>query len=436
MQNVRLILYFVVGLMLGGGSVMAYAETKPAETVTAYGYSGEYSNGQTFCRVHYDDPTMTFNGTYCVMSGGNQYPAITVTTSGCTGIGWTLTGTICERPDCTPPQVRNPTTELCVAPACTAAPGVDGWYSAPLAAGGLSGTYCDGGCQYSLAWNLSNPTMYENKTTRWKNYTLYADGVACAANNPAPSTSEPQETSCFAKGMCNASINGNNACAPCEKTTTEQKNTQTVTPTTGPPVTTTTTTTQTCTGAGACTTTVNTTNSNSTTNSTTNTSPGSTSNGKGTATATGNGDYKLDLPTDYQRDATGLITNEYLKNIERQTSLDGGSDETKITSATASQASQDAADVQKEAWIKLASGETNPAKSSQDAWFSTMTGGWFDTVPMTGCVPFTSNFSGKVWTVDHCPIATKISDWGAYALYFTALVSVYIMLTPGLREVG
>lgn len=80
--------------------------------------------------------------------------------------------------------------------------------------------------------------------------------------------------------------------------------------------------------------------------------------------------------------------------------------------------------------LKLGFDDQNAPKSEPK--FLEILGNWFDDVPQTGCEP--PEFAVAGHTLDlsgWCPTAEKISNIGAYALWFMTLVGLFVMVTGG-----
>lgn len=143
MRSARLALYFVVGLLLGGVSVLSYAETIPATSTpktpgtvymtnpytASYGYTASESclfakgthieaggsngycyKGGTFLGYMVKETACINTTTHMVVAcEGNDYTCPT-------GQNWTLSGTTCTRPDCPLGRLPNGTCNTCQSP--------------------------------------------------------------------------------------------------------------------------------------------------------------------------------------------------------------------------------------------------------------------------------------------------------------------------------
>lgn len=70
-------------------------------------------------------------------------------------------------------------------------------------------------------------------------------------------------------------------------------------------------------------------------------------------------------------------------------------------------------------------------EGQKGAWASAMSSGWIDPIELGGCAPIVSNFADKIWILDVCPTAAKISEIGAYAMWFLLAVGAFVMVTGG-----
>lgn len=400
--------------------------------------------------VTYDwtiNPIVVVNDTYrdCNVSWGSKGTSQSFVWSSwirlvltCPG-GGTLSGSECTgAPDCTPPQVRDVATGQCGAPPCPAAGQSVGAGGTLGGTGSATGVLCSGGCELT-----STSCQSWQGAGGWKyacNGPFKTTGASCTGdnNNAQPTTPD----SCQAKGMCSGTLNGVTACEPCATTKSDQVSTKSVVNPDGTTTTTTTTTTNTCTGAGACTTTTS--SSSSSAPSAPGATPGSTTssgsapkNGEGKITINPDGSQKLDLPTDYQRDQTGMDTNKLLqKQIDVMGTPDG--DDSAITLAHESSDATDAHLAADGDTANFASGhKTDPLiVTQQSLWQQTMNTGWWEPITMTGCTPFSATISGHNWTLDHCPIASKISNIGAYVAWIGLMFFAFrlITATPSVRS--
>lgn len=261
MRVLRLSIFFIVGVFLGGYATWASAlDPVPAEQgyCPSYGCGTNNSAWSTSvagaCSKHAQAHSMqpascyssnevtreykyiyTYNGkTYpeCSSCIGNQWAIVAYKCSD----GWTLQGETCYPPT-----------------SCVAGSG-KGYYST-----GFGTTACIGGCSYtrSASGNFSVCSGWSDETG-WASCYLAQSGETCSTPNGAPSSSQPQ----CPVGQCPGTINGVPVCVPCTgKTDTQSSGTKTTTNPDGSTTTTTTTTNSTSDGGSTTTTTTtNTTN--------------------------------------------------------------------------------------------------------------------------------------------------------------------------------
>jgi hypothetical protein len=56
-------------------------------------------------------------------------------------------------------------------------------------------------------------------------------------------------------------------------------------------------------------------------------------------------------------------------------------------------------------------------------------GGWLDPIPSSSCSPFDARIGLWTWHFDHCPIAAKISEIGAYCAWVLLVFGIFSMVT-------
>lgn len=358
-----------------------------------------------------------------------------------TGQNWTQSGSNCTRPDCVAPQVRDPADGICKGPVCPTDE-VGGWYSMPRG-GDVTGTYCTSGCSYSLAGDLS-AEIYDTATTTWRRLIRFGNGTACSGGSPVPNSSAVPPTApdkpspCAAGEGVIATSGGKVLCVPGATPGADvpkvSKETQVETKSDGSTITT--TTTNTCTGAGACST------------STTITVGPAAGGGAGLAgtpgTSTGVKDSPPSETSEYcaknpnQQICKGGMNEEatqkkVLTELERFNAPTASDDSALSAKGDFSGTKTEALQEQDDRLTQAATGVSidGGITSSRTAWGSAMSEGWFTAVTLSGCQPIVSTFAGKTWTLDHCPTAEKISNLGAYAMWFMLVVGVFVMLTGG-----
>lgn len=255
------------------------------------------------------------------------------------------------------------------------------------------------------------------------------DPMSTAGNNADP-------LSCGASGGTYQVVGGVGYCgtsSPVTPSITSSKQIATASnPVTGQSQQTTTTTTTTCVGAGACssTSTSTITSGGVTVGSKTGTGSGTTPADAGAAANNAEGPLaKSDLPTDYQRDSTGLALNQKVDKIISVLG-DPVADDSSITNSTHSPASQTALTAIDDNVKAAVEGTENSAVLAQvSIWDQTMSTGWWTPIPQSSCSAFTATIGGNVWTLDICPTAAKIAEIGAYVMWIFLMFSAFRMLT-------
>lgn len=546
-RELRLLLFFIFGLLFGGFATYASAETVAAGSgitvvngtasgqcsvevgAFAKGFLGQHYaiSGDLITAVQTASPPVC-NGVALSYVSSSVYSGFRVTTiwryvvNGTvynpqslveystgyycpSGQNWTVSGATCTRPDCAAGEER--LSDGICKPACAAGEfrQADGTckstcvgaqfyetsygacrcvtkqpttqsYSVPYAsakAGNLDPPSCSDGCQQVRSGVAFCPggilTMVVGGST-----TCYArvgqTGQICAPDaggtspiavtlspvsatpqaagvgptggsdpfSTTPSNSDPM--TCASSGGNWGVFNGKGTCytpTPTDPVVkADEKKTTVTDPNTGKTTTTTTNNIETCTGLGACSSTTTTTVSSgggSGAGAGTTTSKTTTSTGSGTTsaaiTSNGNGGYNLQLPSDYQRDSTGQITNSYLKDLSDVIGKPEG-DDSAITSAGISDETKKLfTDQDKAVSDALGGSESTGVLGKVSEWSSTMSSGWFSPIPMSGCTPFTARIGTWSWSLDHCPTAAKVSGIVEYCMWFILLVSGFRMLT-------
>lgn len=267
---------YVVGLILGGFSVAAFAQescsggtcTAPAtpQTSTAgyasiFGSGGTFPNGYSFgvtpfdaCENYATNNNWTnwhatlWTGGSCIWSyqyGGTRNgiyvaayqcgSAITSTSQACgytcpTTGGWTLSGSSCTRPECGTGTTRDEATGQCISQ-CTSKAGQEekAWYtfqkgSAPW------GQRCSGGCEVMVTGPIideQNPNgefYYEDQTYTYRGKEQFTGGACTAGDgqggtlptapepNPGPETAH--EPQCAANEGVMTTSTGKVFCVP------------------------------------------------------------------------------------------------------------------------------------------------------------------------------------------------------------------------------
>lgn len=296
-RAVRLVFYFVVGVMLGGVSAFSYAETIPATTQTGYYYytaSGSVflvgATGQDACTATGIWGSITsltfFSPSSCNDQNGLKQANVTASSAlACpSNQNWTFSGTTCNRPDCVAPQTRQldgTCSTSCVAGDSSRVARWTGSFSAGDAGKSYLGTsvplpmtLCNGSCVVGSLYPYSCTSAQDLRGSPIKcSYDGILTGESCHVTD-GDSASSPVAPPCMDQGKIQGTLNGVPVCSG-----TLPNSVQTTKTTTTPTSSTTTTTTTTCVGDGAC--------SSTTTSSTTSGGSGPNGTGPGSTTAPG-----------------------------------------------------------------------------------------------------------------------------------------------------
>lgn len=379
--------------------------------------------------------------------------------------GWTLSGQSCTRPDCTPPDVRNSVTGLCVPPACTAGRTFTGsffggWRVGPAAnqvVGPSGGSYsapvtqCNGGCVFTSGGATCTSTLapfVDQAQPITCTGTLTETGAECSVDNTATPSTAPvipnHRPKCLPTEGVLTSSSGTVACVPSgtpssvpvvrsdkvvqqfpdgsAKTT---ETTYTKDPATGVQDTqqTITNTPATAGGTGMAGT------------------PGTTSTGASTQPSTGtdktsakfceeNAQLQI-CQGDMNKEETQLLVKQAMEKVKDSLSTEGFDSAQHFNDLDASQTAKDyAADKVAEITGEVAKfGTALDPSATKYAQFEDAMGGWFDPITITGCSPFTANIGPWVWNLDICPIAAKISEIGAYVMWVLLAFGVFALVT-------
>lgn len=470
MRILRLFLYFIIGVLLSAVGTFSYAETIPATAVTA-GWRVEGMTTGNVCResktaacaamgfywdAAYVNPYNPGMGAgYCRKAGSQSIYTPTACSGSfytCpTGQNWTLSGSSCTRPDCDASTIRDPATGLCVN-RCPVNQDLPGYYSVPWTRTmGSGGGYCIGGCRvYGPFGDVIKNGVIDAGGTMTGKFAYYGD--LCSASDtepvtpPAPKNEPPcapgdgviqypdKTVKCVASGVPGATV------PPVVKSDDKK--------TTYPDGSTSNTTvTQTCTGQGAC----------STTTITTITGvggvPGGTAGEAGTpGTITGAGSSSVtggeDQTSDFcSKNPASQICKGGMNEEATQKQVLGELKKLTDESGTApgfSELQTEAAKPFGSEALTNADGKVSeyatgiktdgPTDAKKSAWSEAMSSGWFTDVPESGCQPTDAKIGPFNWHFDMCPTAAKISEIGAYAMWFMLAVGSFVMVTGGRKE--
>lgn len=490
MRTLRLMLYFVVGMLLGALAVVANAETIPATLGPAtvqpsWGYQMYGPNGLSSCaavaaalsnasgtvtceqcegttlkgvcraRVTYTDGT-GYLLPYNIVEGCPSSMTPNYNTGLCEGSGtsyscptgqnWTLDGQTCTRPDCVEPETRN-AVGVCQVPTCTVAANQrvgTSRYQFPFPQ--PSGvTWCIQGCQVypdDTGKNIVDGTMYAYGLVNGAGGS--ASTCVSSGNNVIPASASPIGTS--TSPPCTkqqGSISDSSGKVVCVDPTTPGatappvQSSSSKTTSYGDGSSTTVTTTNTCTGDGAC--------SSTTTTTITGVGGGGTPGQAGTpGTSTTNSDDPSAEKSEFcaknpnlQMCKGGMNEEATQKQIAKL--LNGMANPAsegydRITAAGQFKADDANLKTEDDKRTTAATGGFDPTTGSKSSWQAAIESGWLTPVPSSGCTPINSTIAGRTWNFDICPTAARISEIGGYAAWFMLMVGGFVMVTGGRRE--
>lgn len=463
MRQYRNALFFLLGLILGGAATYASAEPTTDTQVDAT----PVPNGQTQSQCAtlsggagwpWQDESSDNPSAICAAHGLGYYGTGTCRNSGFTlncsltlrkvtgytcpsGQNWTLIGTKCTRSACVPPQTRQP-DGTCQAPKCTAAA------NEKLGAGRFE---IPNPQPPGVTWCVNNCSAYPGGSQNKSGNILYTemfvngaggDASTCTGSSVAPNNipnpTVQNETPCDVRTQGAITVDGK---VKCVANTTPgatapplvNKSTKTETKSDGSKIIT--ETTNTCTGDGACSTTI-----------TTTTAPNSAGQ-PGQAGAPGVSNSVSDKPSAEQSEFCAKNPNlQFCKGgmNEEKTQLKVLDEIQKFTNPDVSSVSgletasvfDDQNQALKDQDDKLknhASGSAADASvvSQRGVWETAMSNGWFEPVTISTCSPYEATIGGRVWKLDPCPTAQKISEIGAYCMWFMLAIGAFAFLTGG-----
>lgn len=383
---------------------------------------------------------------YSYSCGPSGSPAVTTNCpkvySCPTGQNWTLSGSTCTRPECVAPQIRLP-DGTCEAPKCKLGPNDkvgSGRYEIPYPQ--PSGVrWCVENCQVYAAGDR-NTVGNITYTEMFVNGAGYDASTCVAADVPPVPKENPQvqnEAPCNSQTQGAITIGGKVKCvdksvpgatAPplvtkSQSTDTKSDGSKVITETTN-----------TCTGDGACTST--------TTTTVTNNSAGQ----PGLAGTPGTSTKTTDKPSSEQSSFCSQNPNlqmckggmneeatqkKVVEELQKLTKPDDSSVATMESIANFSAASsQDLMDADQKINEYSNGIKSDPIlNEKKSVWETTMSNGWFEPVVISTCQPYEATIGGRQWRLDPCPTAQKISDIGAYCLWFMLAVGSFVFLTGG-----
>lgn len=468
MKPLKLSLWFLFGFLFFGFSVYASAETFPR---IKYWVTQAYTTPADVCadptrvgssnQYAFDDVTnetaTTATCNYHNITSPTLLQHIPVSANYYCPVGATTVQVnsvfLCSATSCTAPDVRSTVTGLCVPTSCqagtnstasrytgaitTTTPGqsTPGYIPIPL-------TLCDGTCTGTtgLPYACNADSLGPGHPVSCS-YDIVLTGATCTGGNgtaPVDPTLAGTNPPCLpGSGSMTSNTTGKVLCVPGATpgaTTPPVVTSKSSTATYPDGSTSTTTTTSTCTGVGAC-------SSSTTINNTPATAGGP--GAAGTPGTTTKQDDKPAEPSDFcaknptlqfckggmNEEKTQLKVFEELERFNNPTATDDSSLTSKTFEDSKTQQLTDEDDKLK----NTAKGDLtiSGVESSKSAWASALQSGFYTPVTLTTCTPIVSNFAGRTWTLDHCSTAEKISNIGAYAMWFMLAIGGFVMLTGG-----
>jgi len=373
------------------------------------------------------------------------------------GQNWTLSGTSCTRPDCPDGQVRNE-SGVCVAPPCQSGESISfsifSGYSvgANAVVGAGANPYtngsnrCNGTCTFNVT-SISNCPAQVGTVDNPKPITCHGTGVltgaTCSIDESVGSTAPlipNHRPKCLAGEGVLTSSSGTVACVPAG------------TPSSAPVVRTSSQTEQFPDGSTRTTETTYTKDPVSQVQDTqqqiTNTPAtgggagmagpiGTTSNAGSATPSSGDGKESADFcrlnaqlqicKGDMNKEETQIKVMEYIKSLTDP----ANTTYTAIEDAKHTAESDNELKEQNDKFKAASEGTFTPDLDSRNSWQSAMQSGWFEPVTRQGCSPYSATIGGRIWTLDICPTAEKISVISEYVIWFLLVVGTFVMLTGG-----
>lgn len=439
----------------------AYVSSTDAVCATAYSNMTYFAGGSLptalgqdvaygYCKDNNSSFTMGVNAYMSCPAGSSVEGSVcsgTVWTCP-EGQNWTLSGQTCTRPDCPEGTTRN-SDGTCVNP-CQSK--IDqgtkfGIYTYPVGTS-ITGTYCDGGCRLALG-STAEPYYTDGKTQTRVLSQTYLIGSCTASDGTAPSPGMPGETPpdppkpppCAPTEGVMTSSTGAIHCVPAgipgsnppvvtkeksvstnpDGSTTTKETTTTRDPTTGAEEKTTTSTTRD--GSGQVTSTSSDTTSKGTTQGGDPTKP------ENSSFCAENPDLQI-CKGGLNEEETQKLVKEGVEKVRDSLDAQDFNAESFFEGKDVSQAARD--DVAGK--LEIAKGEIEalaqggPAAASMVDFESEMAN-WFEPISMSGCQAFTVHVGNWVWVHDHCDVAAKIAEMGAYCMWVLFAFGIFNMTT-------
>lgn len=213
-RYLRLLVYLILGLLLGANIVIAHAETIPApQGYRLSGYSDYFSTPQSACESHvtnfdhWTQSTVYPEQGYCYKVGDTNVQGTTLFSYYCPS-GSTKSGsgssTVCSYTTSCPTGTLRDASGSCV-PDCISNP--DDKVGQPLNyIGGHSATVCDGSCSYSVVGAV------QVCTSDGKCYGQYGSKTGSSCTSSTLATGNTTEYDCLKQGKSYGVVNGVTVC--------------------------------------------------------------------------------------------------------------------------------------------------------------------------------------------------------------------------------
>lgn len=413
----------------GAGATGVATKTTAINYACAGSLGSSHFNATIYPYGSYCPANTTYNGASQKCEGGLMCPDST----------WTLNGSTCTRTDQDPCQ-----------------PKVDlgtkfGIYNFPVGTS-ITGTYCDGGCRLALG-STAQPYYTDGKTQTKVLSQTYLNGACTASDGvaPQPGTASqtppdpPKKPPCSDGEGVMTSSTGAVHCVPSgipgsnKPVVTKEKSVAT-NPDSSTTTTETTTTRDPTTGVEEKTTVKTDRNASG---QVTGTSSETASKGTTTGqdpTKPQNSKFCAENP-DLQICKGGMNEEETQKKVLEGVEKVRDSLDSKDFNPESFFEGKDVPEATKqavEAKMQTAKGEIEafasggPGAASFDT-FKNLMGDWFEPIGSGGCQAFTVRVGAWTWTHDHCAVAAKISEIGAYCMWVMLAFGIFSMTTKDHR---
>lgn len=464
MRNIRLLFYFVIGLMLGGFTASAFASTFPAVAVYKMVSipalaSSTYPSLASACSAVSALAGETFvpnpNGSNSCCAGGSC--AMVAVEYTCPYGGSVIGNTCTNVPPCDPPAVQDQMTGECVVNNCPLAgtgtgtnevgfspafPNLYGWYD-PVATTtrGGAGSYCSSGCTVSYQATVCVQSTEPGTNNCAALNTTYTGSTCTGTAAPIVSGSTAKPPCAAGEGV--VTMGGKVACVPTGASPDTPKVTKSSSTQTFPDGSTKiTNTTTTCSGVGACSTTTTITNTAATS--------GGNAGGAGQAgdpgTTTDEEDESGDTSEFCAKNPSlqvckGGLSEEgtqkqVLTEVKKLTSVDSATDKSAITNTKSYTSTEgyEAAKAKDDELLNFANGTTKNAsvEASKTTFEQALASGFWTDIPTASCTTPSYVIAGhEIEWSRWCEIVGYIQEIGAYGMWIMLAISVFVMLTGG-----